>query len=197
MIVCPVCEHAQPSGAECEVCGKLLVAESPFVAAESPFVAAESPFVVAESPFVVSLSNHDRLDGLEPTLHVFRQAQDEREREDDRTAAAELLADLEPTAVGAGAGADGGAPTPVPDLVPTALSDLPGDGPTPEPVAVLCRYCRSPAMPGERICGHCGMRLPVAALRAPPAAALPRCRCGLPVSGSVCPGCGARLAADS
>jgi hypothetical protein len=185
MIVCPVCEHAQPSGAECEVCGKLL--------GPADATPARGPFMVsrAGSPFMVSLPNHDRLDGLEPTLHaVLRQGRDER------TAAPELMADLEPTAVGAVAGSDAGAPAPVPDLVPTAVADLPGDGPTPESIAVLCRYCRSPAMPGERICGHCGMRLPVAALRAPPAAALPRCRCGLPVSGSVCPGCGARLAVE-
>jgi hypothetical protein len=174
MIVCPVCEHAQPSGAECEVCGKLL-----------------GPADGAPAGSPLSLSNQDRLDGLEPTLHaVVRQGREER------TAAAELMADLEPTAVGAVAGSDAGAPTPVPDLVPTAVADLPSDGPTPESIAVLCRYCRSPAMPGERICGHCGMRLPVEALRAPPAAALPRCRCGLPVSGSICPGCGARLAAE-
>jgi hypothetical protein len=170
MIVCPVCEHPQPFGGECEVCGKAL----------GPAGAGD-----AESPFLVSLSNHERLDGLEPTLHVLRQAQDER------TAEPELLADLEPTAAARTGAVD---PAPVPDLVPTAAADLPGDGPTPQPIAVLCRYCRSPAMPGERICGHCGMRLPVAVARLAPDAAPRACSCGLPVSGAVCPGCGARQA---
>jgi hypothetical protein len=191
MIVCPVCEHTQPFGRECEVCGKAL----------GPAGAGGS-----ESPFLVSLSNHERLDGLEPTLHVLRQAQDERTAtpellaELEPTAAAptgavhaapELLADLEPTAAAHIGAVD---PAPVPDLVPTAAADLPGDGPTPQPIAVLCRYCRSPAMPGERICGHCGMRLPIAAGRPAPAPAPRACSCGLPVSGAVCPGCGARQA---
>jgi hypothetical protein len=153
----------------------------------------------------VSVSNQERLDGLEPTLHaVLRQAQDERTAapellaELEPTAAArtgavsaapELLAELEPTAAARTGAVD---PAPVPDLVPTAVADLPGDGPTPQPIAVLCRYCRSPAMPGERMCGHCGMRLPVAAGRPAPTAAPRACSCGLPVSGAVCPGCGAR-----
>jgi hypothetical protein len=190
MIVCPVCEHTQPFSGECEVCGKAL----------GPAGAGD-----AESPFMVSLSNQERLDGLEPTLHaVLRQAQDERTAapellaELEPTAAArtgavsaapELLAELEPTAAARTGAVD---PAPVPDLVPTAVADLPGDGPTPQPIAVLCRYCRSPAMPGERMCGHCGMRLPVAAGRPAPTAAPRACSCGLPVSGAVCPGCGAR-----
>jgi hypothetical protein len=190
MIVCPVCEHTQPFSGECEVCGKAL----------GPAGAGD-----AESPFMVSVSNQERLDGLEPTLHaVLRQAQDERTAapellaELEPTAAArtgavsaapELLAELEPTAAARTGAVD---PAPVPDLVPTAVADLPGDGPTPQPIAVLCRYCRSPAMPGERMCGHCGMRLPVAAGRPAPTAAPRACSCGLPVSGAVCPGCGAR-----
>jgi hypothetical protein len=190
MIVCPVCEHTQPFSGECEVCGKAL----------GPAGAGD-----AESPFMVSLSNQERLDGLEPTLHaVLRPAQDERTaapellaelqptaaaRTGAVSAAPELLAELEPTAAARTGAVD---PAPVPDLVPTAVADLPGDGPTPQPIAVLCRYCRSPAMPGERICGHCGMRLPVAAGRPAPTAAPRACSCGLPVSGAVCPGCGAR-----
>jgi hypothetical protein len=190
MIVCPVCEHTQPFSGECEVCGKAL----------GPAGAGD-----AESLFTVSLSNQERLDGLEPTLHaVLRPAQDERTaapellaelqptaaaRTGAVSAAPELLAELEPTAAARTGAVD---PAPVPDLVPTAVADLPGDGPTPQPIAVLCRYCRSPAMPGERICGHCGMRLPVAAGRPAPTAAPRACSCGLPVSGAVCPGCGAR-----
>jgi hypothetical protein len=128
----------------------------------------------------------ERLEGLEPTLHA------------GVWAAPELIADLEPTAT---ARVDAAAGAPVPDLERTAAADLPDDGPTPEPVVVLCRYCRSPAMPGERICAHCGMRLPVTApwtTGAPATEAEPeRCGCGLPVSGALCRSCGARRGSGS
>jgi hypothetical protein len=71
---------------------------------------------------------------------------------------------------------------------------IPGDAPTAVPAIVVCRYCRTPALPGERVCGRCGMRLPVFD-RAPEdasTAAGRRCSCGVWVTGSVCPTCGAR-----
>lgn len=160
MIVCPVCEHAQPPGVECVVCGM-----------------AFGP------PGARALGPVERLDGLEPTLHA------------GVSAASDTIPDLEPTAAAA---VDAVTAVVVPDLEPTAAAGLPGDGPTPEPMVILCRYCRSPAMPGERICAHCGMRLPVtAATRAQPADAgtLERCGCGVPLSGPLCRSCGARRGA--
>jgi hypothetical protein len=73
-------------------------------------------------------------------------------------------------------------------------SGIPGDGPTPLAVFVACRYCRTPALPGERICSRCGMRLPVASgPRGGPGAEGGRvCGCGALVRGSACPTCGAR-----
>jgi hypothetical protein len=175
MIVCPVCEHAQALGSECEVCGKRLAVHG---------VAGDE---VAP------------LDGLEPTLFPAVQAPGEAVPglEPTRVGEAELvpappdgLAEaLEPTLA---------APVEV-DVAPAVDvertgAELPDAERTPLPVFVTCRYCRTPAMPGERLCGRCGMRLPVAG--AAPAEAGPagrRCGCGAwVVSSGSCPACGAR-----
>jgi hypothetical protein len=81
------------------------------------------------------------------------------------------------------------------DFMSTDAEGIPDDPmPGPEPVAT-CRYCQNPAPPGEAFCVHCGMRLPTA----PGGWAGPRpevrlCSdCSTPVTGSSCPGCGARV----
>ncbi len=177
MIVCPLCEHSQPGGDACEVCGRRL---------EGP--AAEA----APAP---------ALEGLEPTLHTAAGAVaappleglEPTGLEPGAVAAAEPFLDLEPT---------GAAPVavvevaPAPDLEPTALPST-GDGPTPAPASLVCRYCRTPASPGERRCERCGMRLPVLSATAEEdgaASETVRCSCGAPVTGVVCPACGGRLA---
>jgi hypothetical protein len=170
MIVCPVCEHAQAAGTECEVCGKRFRP-----GAEAPTSAAP-------------------VEGLEPTRHLAVAAAADPVPELEATAhravhvLAEGMPDVEPTRA---------APVQVtaemiPDVERTAAG-IPGDEPTPLPAFVSCRYCRTPAMPGERICGRCGMRLPVVS-RAEAAAAAPpaTCSCGTPVHGPICPSCGAR-----
>jgi hypothetical protein len=172
MIVCPVCEHAQAQGAECEACGKKLLSGP-----------AAIPFVPA-------------VEGLEPTRHA------------EVDASAPMIPDLEPTrAAGVDVPEDpapdldrGRAPPvdvaddPVPGLE-RALEGVPDDGPTAVPAIVTCRYCRTPALPGEHVCGRCGMRLPVFEERAteaePPGR---RCGCGALVTGPLCPTCGARVA---
>ncbi len=174
MIVCPVCEHAQAAGGECEVCGWVLAAAGG---------RAAPPAVPVE--------------GLEPTAH---------ERVGVR---AEPFADLEPTlrppadeVPGEAPDLDAGRAAPVdvdapmlPDLE-RAADGVPEDGPTAIPTFTTCRYCRTPAMPGERLCARCGMRLPV--VEEPRAAAtaevgLRRCGCGALVAGDrLCPSCGAR-----
>lgn len=174
MIVCPVCEHAQPHGAECEVCGKRL----------GPPSSADPPVAP--------------VDGLEPTLHARSEAPVATvvELEPTRHAAAEHTADpapdLEPTAA---------APVdvdvaPAPD-VDHASAPISADARTPLPAIAVCRYCRTPAAPGERICGRCGMRLPIAATptAAPPAEEGWRCSCGTLARASLCPTCGARRGA--
>jgi hypothetical protein len=176
MIICPVCEHPQPEGAECEVCGKRL----------------------ASGPSQADLAIPP-VDGLEPTLHARGEA--------PAAAGGGRMPELEPTQHGAvthvedampGIEATRAAPVdvdaePTPDLERTAV-EIPGDGPTPLPALLACRYCRTPAMPGERICASCGMRLPVLAPSAAEAAPAGRlCSCGTVVRGSLCPTCGARM----
>ena len=85
--------------------------------------------------------------------------------------------------------------SPTPDLERTAAA-LPGDARTELPLFATCRYCRTPAMPGERICARCGMRLPVVAPATPEVSRpLRHCSCGTAVraDASLCPSCGARL----
>ncbi len=171
MIVCPVCEHAQAQGAECEVCGKRLV-EGP---AGIPVVAP--------------------VEGLELT------------RAPDVEVAVERIGELEPTALRGGPDAPPEpvlidptrappvdvAVVPVPDLE-RVTDGVPEDAPTDVPLFVTCRYCRTEARPGERVCGRCGMRLPD--FGGPSTAEEPatrQCGCGAVVrAGAMCPSCGAR-----
>ncbi|MFT3916122.1 MAG: hypothetical protein QM704_19155 [Anaeromyxobacteraceae bacterium] len=174
MIVCPLCENQQPAGDACDVCGRPFPAD---VAVPVPVAPAEGLEATRFEAVAVTVGV---LPELEPTHH---QAALE---------IAERVPDLEPTLA---------APIPdvpgdgVPDLEPTSEA-IPGDAPTPFPVAITCRYCRNPAHPGERLCAHCGMRLPVAASAPAPGAIDPDaarlCGCGNPIRGPVCPACGAR-----
>ncbi len=170
MIVCPVCEHPQAQGGECEVCGKRLVEGPAGIPAVAPLDDLE-PTRVADAPTGVA-----RLRELEPTAYA-------------QGADAPLEAVLvEATRV---APVDV-AVEPAPDL--ERIGDgIPDDGPTEVPLFVTCRYCRAEAMPGERVCGRCGMRLPdfgTPSSEDEPAARL--CGCGATVRGGACPSCGAR-----
>jgi hypothetical protein len=173
MIVCPVCEHAQAQGAECDVCGKKLL-----------HGAAAIPLVPP-------------VEGLEPTRHADVDAPEER------------LGELEPTLHAAGAdaplelvpGVEETRAAPVDVAVETTPDverigdEIPADAPTEVPLLVTCRYCRTQATAGDRVCGRCGMRLPVfEAGPAPEEAPVRRCSCGAAVRGSLCPACGARPA---
>lgn len=180
MTVCPLCEHDQIQGAECEVCGLRLDAPARASAPVAP------------------------LEGLEPTLQPAVEA----------AVAVEQLVELEPTRL------DGelGVPEPLAgadlDLEPTRAppvdvaaeplagierigEGIPDDGPTPLPALNACRYCRTPALPGERRCSRCGMRLSDLEARGTgrdsPAEDAPLlCGCGAVVRGAVCPACGGR-----
>ena len=176
MIVCSLCENQQAAGDACDVCGRPFPAD---VAVPAPVAPAEGLEATRFEAVAVEAAS---MPELEPTL--FGAAAEVAE---------ERVPDLEPTLA---------APIPevpgegVPDLEPTSEVAV-GDAPTPFPVAVTCRYCRNPAHPGERICAHCGMRLPVVAAAptatgavAPDGARI--CGCGNLVRGPVCPACGAR-----
>jgi hypothetical protein len=176
MIVCPVCEHAQPHGPECEVCGRRLARGPSAAELALPRVPDLEP--TSHAPIDVTAQ---RLPDLEPTRHA---------------AAAEPVPDAVPDLDAGRAAPVDVASEPVPGVERTS-APIPGDAPTAIPAIVVCRYCRTPAAPGERICGRCGMRLPVVAgaerEEAVPATHL--CTCGTPVRGAVCPSCGGRVRA--
>jgi hypothetical protein len=175
MIVCPVCEHSQQAGSECELCGKRF---------------ATGTVPVLPVP---------RMAELEPTLHA-----DVRGAPDDPG----TIPDLEPTS----AAAVDAVPQFTPDLEPTATApvdvesvaipdierqqaDLPGDAPTELPLAPVCRYCRTPAVPGEKLCSRCGMRLPVIDVQLVPdgTQGVRLCtNCGSVSTRDLCPACGSR-----
>jgi hypothetical protein len=182
MIVCPLCEHPQPQGDACDMCGRRLEVPAGELARVPPLDGLEPTRHVGVGGIAAP-----RLEGLEPTVL------EPGDPDDSRLAGPEPFLDLEPTRT---------APvevevSPVPEIEPTATA-LPGDAPTPLPVDMVCRYCRTPALAGERRCGRCGMRLAV--VRAPgeggaaDARAVRRCSCGAPVTGAVCPACGGRVA---
>jgi hypothetical protein len=86
---------------------------------------------------------------------------------------------------------------PAPDLERTSAG-IPDDVPAALPEVVVCRYCRTPAAPGERLCARCGVRLPVLPLAVPESdqgVQLRICSCGATVrpDAALCPTCGARL----
>jgi hypothetical protein len=86
----------------------------------------------------------------------------------------------------------------VPDLERVG-DDILADEQTPYPVLVVCRYCRTEATFGDRLCSRCGMRLPsVEPLGGQGSGEeAPRlCSCGAPVRGARCPACGARTSVE-
>jgi hypothetical protein len=176
MIVCPVCEHPQAHGDACEVCGKRLASGTAGTEPAPSRAADLEP--TAHAP---SAAPGERLADLEPTRHAAAGpavVEGVPELEATRAAPVDVVAD------------------PVPGVEPTRAA-IPGDAPTAVPAVITCRYCRTPALPGERICGRCGMRLPVVggAPRREGAGQEARlCSCGTPVRGALCPSCGARTA---
>ena len=139
MVACPVCEHVQASGEDCEVCGKRLagpgVEPLPVEAVPGfePTVAAATGAAIEEP-----------VPGLEPTRMAPVDAD------------ALPATDVEPTRM---------APVnppieAVPGFEPTETEPIPGDAPAALPAVLVCRYCRTPAPPTDVLCERCGMRLP-------------------------------------
>jgi hypothetical protein len=171
MSVCPVCEHAQPQGAECEVCGKRLVDGSAGVADVPPVAGLEPTLHDA-----VLAAAAAAIPELEPTGHAAVEARVDPTPGIEQTRVAPVDVDV----------------APAPDIE-RADAGFPGDAPTAVPAFVVCRYCRTTAMPGERICSRCGMRLPTFDAAGPEAAPEGRrCGCGTFVTQALCPVCGGR-----
>jgi hypothetical protein len=177
MIACPVCEHQQASGAECEVCGKRFAPGSVPVDVVAPMEGLETTGLAPA--------------GLDPgPIETIA------ELEATRAAPVDVQEDVTP-----GVEATRAAPVDAPpgEAVPDlerVHAELPGDAPTALPLAPVCRYCRTPAVPGERLCSRCGMRLPVidVATVPPGTEGLHLCtNCGTMTTRELCPACGNRL----
>lgn len=185
-VVCPVCEHQQAFGVECEVCGKDL-----------GDLGELGPPPVGPSS----------LEGLEVTIpDRIGEVAIERVGELEATALAQADAPVSVERVqelDLGRAADVGQ-VPIERIADLSIDRAPDDGVrTAAPTgAVTCRYCRNVQAAGL-ICNTCGMRLPkVVEPPAPPQGAVKapvyvrgdvRCRaCGAPaVPGERCSECGA------
>lgn len=179
MIVCPLCEHQQDFGLECELCGKALgglddLGPPPVTAV--PLEGLEATHTQPVGPVAVTA-----LAELE-TRQVSGAVAVERMTELDATAAApvgavtseaiELTEDRAPD-----------------DGIRTGLAEN-----------LTCRYCRNVQAPSQgAICERCGMSLPRLASTAAPSGVVPaastewtRCRsCGAPARvGGRCGDCG-------
>jgi hypothetical protein len=179
MIVCPVCEHQQEAGSECETCGRRLEEGRGTDAPVAPIEGLE--FTALDGAAAAEAATGEPMIELEVTR--FEPAEE--------PLLAEIVEDLEQTRVEPVEVTD----DPTPD-VERVLAGLPDDGPTRLPVVFTCRYCRTAAGPGERVCGRCGMKLelPAVATSAAGTGGPRLCSCGTPVTRSRCPACGARNA---
>jgi hypothetical protein len=180
MTVCPVCEHAQVTGDECEVCGRRL-SGSAAPAVVSPLEGLERT-ALEEAGAVEAAPLAD----MEPTAQSAEAVEGERMPDLERTGLEAVAAEAEGEAV--------------PGLEPTSSDPLAWEERTPMVLAPHCRYCRTPAVPGEVICGRCGMQLPLfrPAMAQSPEGVSWRCpSCGASVPADVCPGCGGRMPGSS
>jgi len=177
MITCPLCEHQQEFGLECEACGKDLGA----LGALGPPPARDEPLEGLERQELVGDVASEPLLDLELTPYQRVEV------------AAEVTPELERTAVEP----VGEVPVePMIDLSHDRANDT--DPRTPmEEGPVTCRYCRH-VQPPQRLCERCGMSLPSRAVAAPSSASVrvpevrARCRfCGAPaLAGQRCGDCG-------
>ncbi len=183
-VICPVCEHQQAFGVECEVCGKDLGDLGGLGPPPVAPIAIEGLEVTV--PERVGDIAVDRLGDLEATTISGG----------NQPVATEEVADLD-----RGRSGDVGAVA-VERVADLTLDRALDDGVrTAAPTgAVACRYCRN-VQPAGLICNTCGMKLPkVAEAPVAPEAKKPvyvrgdvRCRaCGAPaVPGERCSECGA------
>ncbi len=122
-VICPVCEHAQEGGAECDACGARLGAVNPAAEVPTATLPDLEPTAIPATPAAaVPPSGVDADAWLE------------------RTASADVGVTVEPLAV------------------ERVTADRASRDRTPAS-PLTCRYCRTPAAPGQQFCERCGMRL--------------------------------------
>ena len=189
MIICPLCDHVQPEGTECDVCGRVFPVPAVDTAPVAPLAELElTPHAGGRVAVEVAAL---------PELDLTRQKA-------GPDLPAQVVPDLELTR----AGATGTVPVEtVPELDTGRAQD---DGVrTAAPVgAVVCRYCRNVQAQGL-LCDNCGMRLPRARVAATAVATAKRpggddeawaacSSCHTPVRpGKVCSECGTRSRAEA
>jgi hypothetical protein len=182
MIVCPMCEHSQAHGSECEVCGMSLGAPAP--SARPAPVRRMSELEETGYEDAGAVDAGPALPGLEVTrMAPVRAVAAERvpELEAGRSDAVQVEVALI-------SGIETGRHAAQPAERPTVVASD----------SVTCRYCRKVQPPGG-FCGSCGMKLPRVAGAAAQATRPARARepdkirhaCGVrtPVGGP-CDGCG-------
>lgn len=189
MIICPMCDHVQPEGTECDVCGRVFPAPVVEAAPVAPLAELElTPHVGGRVAVQVAAL---------PELDVTR-------LKAGPDLPAQVVPDLELTRAGA-TGA-----VPVAPMLELDTGRAQDDGVrTAAPVgAVVCRYCRNVQAEGM-LCDNCGMRLPRARPAATAAAGakrpggdadawLPCPTCHTPTRpGKACSECGTRSRVDA
>lgn len=147
MIICPMCEHQQAQGIECEVCGKKLSAPPPVAVAVAPLAELEQTQLAGGRAPVPATPI--------PDLEATRQ----------QAVAGVAVQPVQDMDTGRSAAAGNVMVAPVEDMDSgRALSD---GLRTAAPVGpVVCRYCRNVQESGA-VCDRCGMRLPKARVAAP------------------------------
>lgn len=180
MLVCPVCEHSQTQGAECELCGRhfkrrdVVPDEVPPLAGLEPTHFESGEATPAELPPGFELTRIAATDGG-PQVEVAGDSSDW----------------LDPTAC-----------EQVPDIpaelleIERAVSEDSDVPPLMDLSPPVCRYCQEPAPVGAALCEKCGMSLPRVRAAPPPeeAGQMRRCRsCGGANAGQRCMVCGSRF----
>lgn len=183
MIICPMCEHPQADGFECEVCGRALLSLDPLPPPPAdPVEGLEQTGGGAAGPVAVEAMPEFEASRFAPVLIPVQAAPDVEHT-------SEVVVGEVPVERMADMSEDRAAPV----GPATVLSAGP----------VQCRYCGQPQGAGA-ICERCGMRLPRKA-GVPVVAAAPvrrkrepervRCRkCGAPAKeGGRCGDCGTEV----
>ncbi len=174
MITCPVCEHQQAQGNECDSCGKQLAVASPVPLQLAPMAELEGTQISGGRAEVQVQAMAD----LEVTkLRGGPDLPAQVVADLDRTAL-EQVGEVTVEAVGdldTGRAADDGQRT----VLPTG--------------AVTCRYCKNVQSEGS-VCVKCGMKLPYV-VRAAPGPAAPTSKQRAVTVWSRCRACGAKARA--
>lgn len=142
MIICPVCEHQQAQGDECDNCGKKLQVPRAVAVAVQTLPELEQTLhtggrVAVDAPLIPELDSTRQKAGPDLPVQVVQDMETTRAAPIDKVSV-EVVTDLD-----TGRAADDGVRT----AAPTG--------------AVVCRYCRNVQAEGI-VCDRCGMRLPKA-----------------------------------